>query len=1022
MRHILLRLTVAATLTTFAPAIPSSGLASAAPAPSGPGYTLEGCQQDGPHAGHLTFGASGPFICPDNAYTTGNLAKGWNELDLVPHRVTLAKPTAGSVTLHLGGDHLYTQGSSAVGWDVVSVPVLNVGLSGVGCPAPTDNGQSIVVSTNGGAYDTIERSVTFTGAANASGDCVYDYYQRLALGAHLYSGSSLQSYVNSTYSGEKRISLPVREAKPQELTKDMTATQDADHNWNLTKEAVPTTLGLTDTCTSSTGSSGTVQITVTWTRLAATPSGEIEVVTNVNAVNPAARTVTVSVTDQLRSGTTVLQTHTFDDVDVVAGGNVLVGTWITTVPSGTTGLNDIATGTYTDKVTGIAIPGSTTATDTADVEFSGTTSHESATITDTESITGSGLTFSVSAPSTGTFDTYTAGTATTGPVDWSSGTVSSSGSVVFNKTVYAAHGTATTSGSLDDTATLTSSPSLTRTASATTSITSTATVSLTINKTIPVVLGSGDTTQTFTFPVTGPGGYSSSPTISFGTGDGGSLHPKSTTLTGLAPGAYTVSETTLAPYIGQAPQPVTIDLPACSGSATFTNNFGPASAQVRKVTAPAGSEAGWVMTLTGPGTPAGGESVTTTGTAYVPFDTVLQEGAYTITETAQAGWDQTGASSECSFTVNYPADADRVFSCTLTNTQRGSITIVKNAVPDDPTDFGFTTTGSGLSSFSLDDDADATLSNTRSFTDLVPGSYSVTETLPVTGWDLTGLSCASTNGLSTTGTTLATGLSSITLGAGDSVTCTYTNTKRGHVTVLKTENGAVPTHAYTFRLTGGPDSVNLSRTTSAGNAGALDFGLLKPGSYTLCELAVPAGTDSTLQTVYGGTLNATTGDICLTFTLSAGQTRAFTIDNSHPLGGQRTIGYWKRWNTYTMGSTAWAKSAQTGNHLMDEFLPKSLGGYTVDTAAKGVAVLQAASAKYAENQLAAQLLAAKLNVAAGASTCATVSTAIAQANALLVTIGYTGPPSYKIGSTSPYRATALALASTLDRYNNGLIC
>jgi hypothetical protein len=467
---------------------------------------------------------------------------------------------------------------------------------------------------------------------------------------------------------------------------------------------------------------------------------------------------------------------------------------------------------------------------------------------------------------------------------------------------------------LSDTATLTPDGQTATSESASSTISGNATVSLTINKTIPVVLGAGDSTQTFTFPVTGPDSYSSSPTISFSSGQGGSLNPRSTTLTGLAPGAYTVAETTLPPYIGQDSQPVTITLPSCSGSASFANNFGPASAQVRKVTVPAGSEAGWVMTLNGPGIDAPGESVTTTGTAYVPFTSVLEEGAYTITETAQSGWDQTGASSECSFTVNYPADADRVFSCT------------------------------------------------------------------------------------------------------------FTNTREGHVTVLKTENGGVPTHAYTFTLTGGPDNVNLSRTTSAGNAGALDFGLLKTGSYTLCELAVPAGTHSTLQD-QGGTVNATTGDVCLTFTLTAGETRAFTIDNSHPLGGQRTIGYWKNWNSCsTTGNNRVAMAAKTGNHLMDEFLPQSLGGFVVDTCAKGVAVLQAASGKYAENQLAAQLLAAELNVAAGASSCATVTTAITQANALLVTIGYTGPPSAKIGSNSQYRSQALALASTLDRYNNGLIC
>ena len=48
---------------------------------------------------------------------------------------------------------------------------------------------------------------------------------------------------------------------------------------------------------------------------------------------------------------------------------------------------------------------------------------------------------------------------------------------------------------------------------------------------------------------------------------------------------------------------------------------------------------------------------------------------------------------------------------------------VKDAVPNDPQDFSFTA-GGGLSpsAFSLDDDADGTLSNTRTFTGLLSGS------------------------------------------------------------------------------------------------------------------------------------------------------------------------------------------------------------------------------------------------------------------------------------------------------------
>ncbi|HEV8623591.1 MAG TPA: hypothetical protein VG034_03970, partial [Acidimicrobiia bacterium] len=56
--------------------------AGAATDPVHVNFTLEGCRNDGT----ITFPDSGPFVCPDSAYTTGNLGKGWNELDLVPHR------------------------------------------------------------------------------------------------------------------------------------------------------------------------------------------------------------------------------------------------------------------------------------------------------------------------------------------------------------------------------------------------------------------------------------------------------------------------------------------------------------------------------------------------------------------------------------------------------------------------------------------------------------------------------------------------------------------------------------------------------------------------------------------------------------------------------------------------------------------------------------------------------------------------------------------------------------------------
>ena len=55
-------------------------------------------------------------------------------------------------------------------------------------------------------------------------------------------------------------------------------------------------------------------------------------------------------------------------------------------------------------------------------------------------------------------------------------------------------------------------------------------------------------------------------------------------------------------------------------------------------------------------------------------------------------------------------DDGETVTCTFTNTQRSTIVIVKDAVPDGPQDFGFT---GDLGAFTLDDDRrDDTFSNT----------------------------------------------------------------------------------------------------------------------------------------------------------------------------------------------------------------------------------------------------------------------------------------------------------------------
>jgi hypothetical protein len=107
--------------------------------------------------------------------------------------------------------------------------------------------------------------------------------------------------------------------------------------------------------------------------------------------------------------------------------------------------------------------------------------------------------------------------------------------------------------------------------------------------------------------------------------------------------------------------------------------------------------------------------------------------------------------------------------CTYTNTKKGKIIVVKDAVPNDPANFTFTA-GGGLSptSFQLDDDSDPALSNTRSFDNLTPGNtYSLSEANPASlGFYLARVSCDD-----------GSPPSAIDVQAGETVTCTFVNSR-----------------------------------------------------------------------------------------------------------------------------------------------------------------------------------------------------------------------------------------------------
>jgi hypothetical protein len=163
----------------------------------------------------------------------------------------------------------------------------------------------------------------------------------------------------------------------------------------------------------------------------------------------------------------------------------------------------------------------------------------------------------------------------------------------------------------------------------------------------------------------------------------------------------------------------------------------------------------------------------------------LAPGTYSATETVPSGWSLTDRS--CVFTgtedakdftsiadgtgVQVALAAGEDVTCTFENTKLGSITIIKRTEGGSGGPFGYTTTG-GLdpSIFDLTTTAEGEAGQaTQGFSNLSPGSYSVTESSLPDNWEFTSLVCSA--GGTPDGMT-----ANIALVAGAEVTCTFTNT------------------------------------------------------------------------------------------------------------------------------------------------------------------------------------------------------------------------------------------------------
>ena len=227
---------------------------------------------------------------------------------------------------------------------------------------------------------------------------------------------------------------------------------------------------------------------------------------------------------------------------------------------------------------------------------------------------------------------------------------------------------------------------------------------------------------------------------------------------------------------------------------------------------------------------------------------------------------------------------------TFTNTKQGKITIDKVTTPSgDSRLFDFTRSWTA-GTLQL---ADGTTPYESNY--LMPGVYTICETNLPADWALSGI------GVTGTGVTYQFGDGTnwhpafadgdtcvqITLGAGQTAAVTFTDTKKGKITIDKVTNPSGDSQLFDFTRSWISGTLQLADGTAP-----YESDYLMPGVYTICENNLPtnwalssigvSGTGVTYQ--FGDGTNwhpaFADGDTCVQITLGAGQTAAVTFTDT----------------------------------------------------------------------------------------------------------------------------------------------
>ena len=222
-----------------------------------------------------------------------------------------------------------------------------------------------------------------------------------------------------------------------------------------------------------------------------------------------------------------------------------------------------------------------------------------------------------------------------------------------------------------------------------------------------------------------------------------------------------------------------------------------------------------------------------------------------------------------------------------------SITIIKDVANGTSTQaFSFTTTSLDPTTFQLDDDGDNSnaLSNTKVFSVTTFDTKTVTESTG-TDFELTSITCTPvTSQQSTPGTrtiSLVDRKVTFNLKEGESVSCTFLNTAKATVQLVKSITGPAEAGA-TFNLFIKQGTTTVASKSGVGNNGSTDVTTVSTGSYDFSETGGTASlsdyTSSIACTNKGAAIGSATSGISRTVTVGTGDAVVCTITNDRDTG------------------------------------------------------------------------------------------------------------------------------------------